>query len=239
MTFHENWEGKQTILVILAHPDDPEFFCGATLARWANAGHDIHYLLFTKGDKGSNDPEVRAEDLEETRVLEQRAAADILGVKTITYLDKPDGYVIVDLPTRKHIIRIIRKIMPSIIVSCDPNNLFTRDGYINHPDHRAVGQQVIDAFFPGVNNRFYFPELLDEGLKPYQVKELWLSIPAEANVVLDVTDFWKKKIEALSKHISQIGDRIKMEERMRNRRHPQSTPEMPVYEERFRRIVFK
>ncbi len=97
MAFNENWEGKKVILVILAHPDDPEYFCGASIARWTSLGHEVHYLLFTKGDKGSNDPSISAEELITIRQSEQRAAADVLGVKTISYLDKLDGYVTDDL----------------------------------------------------------------------------------------------------------------------------------------------
>ena len=55
MTLPDNWTSPQNILVILAHPDDPEFFCGATLAKWAQEGHHITYVLLTCGDKGFND----------------------------------------------------------------------------------------------------------------------------------------------------------------------------------------
>ncbi|MGA9396685.1 MAG: PIG-L deacetylase family protein [Anaerolineaceae bacterium] len=239
MAFDENWEGKQIILVILAHPDDPDFFCGATIARWTSRGHDVHYLLFTKGDKGSNNPVITPEELINIRIKEQRAAADVLGVNIVSYLDKLDGYVMADLESRKEIVRSIRMLKPDIVVSCDPANLYTRDGYINHPDHRSVGQQVIDALYPGVGNRFYFPELIGEGCEPHQVKELWLSIPADANTVIDVTEYWNLKVDAISKHQSQIGAEIKMRKRMLNRRHPQSTPEQPRFDERFKRIIFK
>jgi LmbE family N-acetylglucosaminyl deacetylase len=239
MAFHELWEGRQVILVILAHPDDPEFFCGATLARWAKAGHEIHYLLFTRGDKGSNEPGITPEKLMKIREDEQRAAADILGVNTISYLDKQDGYVSADLETRERIVEYIRKYKPNIIVTCDPANLFTRDGYINHPDHRSVGQQVIDAIFPAVGNRLFYPNLIDKGLEPCKIDELWLSIPHEANTVIDVTDTWELKLLALTKHVSQIGDGNKMKDRMNQRASLNSINGKKVFEERFRRIKIK
>jgi LmbE family N-acetylglucosaminyl deacetylase len=239
MAFHENWEGKQVILVILAHPDDPEFFCGATLARWAKNGHEIHYLLFSKGDKGSNDPKMTPEKLMDIRIREQRAAADVLGVKTITYLDKEDGYITADLQTRREIIRAIRKLKPQIVVSCDPANLNTRDGYINHPDHRSVGQQVLDAIFPGVGNSFFFPELLSEAIVPHKVNELWLSIPNDANTVIDVTETWPIKLLALTKHASQVGNGERLAERMNKRNTLPTIKGKKRYEERFKRIVFK
>src|SRR5215510_11115537 len=89
------WEPPQSILVILAHPDDPEFFCGATLARWARAGHKINYYLLTCGDKGYNDttkPEdIKPEDLCAVRHAEQAAAARVIGAQAVHWLDRPDG----------------------------------------------------------------------------------------------------------------------------------------------------
>jgi LmbE family N-acetylglucosaminyl deacetylase len=179
------------------------------------------------------------EKLMEIRVKEQRAAADVLGVQTITYLDKEDGYITADLQTRKNIVGAIRKLRPQIVVSCDPANLYTRDGYINHPDHRSVGQQVLDAIFPGAGNSFFFPELLTETLTPHKVNELWLSIPNEANTVVDVTDTWPIKLEALKKHVSQVGDGIRLMERMNKRSNLTSIGGKMVFEERFKRIIFK
>jgi LmbE family N-acetylglucosaminyl deacetylase len=173
------------------------------------------------------------------RVKEQRAAGDVLGVKTITYLDKEDGYITADLQTRKDIVSAIRKIKPQIIVSCDPANLNTRDGYINHPDHRSVGQQVIDAIFPGAGNSFFFPELLTEKLPPHKVNELWLSIPNEANTVIDVTETWPMKLQALTKHTSQVDPADRMMERMNKRSNLTSIKGKKVFEERFKRIIFK
>jgi LmbE family N-acetylglucosaminyl deacetylase len=239
MAFHESWVGKQVILVILAHPDDPEFFCGATIARWAAAGHQIHYLLFTRGDKGSNDPEMVPERLMGIREEEQRSAADVLGVKTISYLDHQDGYISADLETRKRLVAFIRQVKANIVVTCDPANLFTRDGHINHPDHRSVGQQVIDAIFPAVGNPLFFPELRADSLEPHQVDELWLSIPHEANTVIDVTDTWDIKLKALSKHVSQIGNSQTFIEKMNKRISLNRINGRLVYEEKFRRIRLK
>ncbi|MBN2677806.1 MAG: PIG-L family deacetylase [Anaerolineaceae bacterium] len=239
MAFNEHWDGKQVILIILAHPDDPEFFCGATIARWTEAGHDVHYLIFTKGDKGSNDPEMTPDKLMQVRVEEQRAAADVLKVKTVEYLEKMDGYIEADLETRKEIVQYIRKIKPQIVLTCDPANTFSRDGYINHPDHRSVGQQVIDAIFPATGNQLFFPELYNKGLKAHTVKELWLSIPQDANTVIDVTKTWPLKLMALEKHISQIGNGIDMKKRMNKRYVIEGGVHKPRYEEKFKRIVLR
>ncbi len=231
------WENSQKILVILAHPDDPEFFCGATLARWAAAGHNIHYCLITCGDKGAPEGDYHPDELCADRVEEQNAAAAVLGVKKVRFLNYPDGYVVADLALRKEITRAIRQEKPDILVTCDPLLLYSFGGTrINHPDHRAAGQVVLDAVFPAAGNRLFFPELLDEGLEPHTPREVWVSIPQESNVTLDVTEFWETKILALYEHKSQIGEPAKLAERMRARRTEDSTPEQPRYEERFRQL---
>jgi len=132
----DSWETPQKILVILAHPDDPEFFCGATLARWARAGHEIHYLLLTCGDKGFDDPTATSDHICAVRQAEQNAAAAIIGVKTVRFLDHEDGYLVPSIELRREVVRTIRQIKPDILVTCDPTHLFAGDYYINHPDHR-------------------------------------------------------------------------------------------------------
>lgn len=234
------WESPQHILVILAHPDDPEFFCGATLARWARAGHKITYSLLTCGDKGFNPdthPDMTPERLCAIRHDEQRAAADVIGAGSVHFLDREDGYLVPDLTLRRDIVRLIRREKPDILVTCDPQNLFAVYG-LNHPDHRAAGQAVLDAVFPAAGSRVFFPELLAEGLEPHMPREVWCSLTSQPNTVLDVTDTWNVKIEALLHHKSQIGDAEKFKERMKSRHTESSTDEDPRYEEKFRVVKY-
>lgn len=233
------WPEKQQILVILAHPDDPEFFCGATLAQWAQEGHEITYFLLTCGDKGRNDHNrhIPGEQLCAIRHIEERAAADILGVKEVHFLDREDGYLVPDLALRRDVVRIIRRFKPQILVTCDPQNLFAPYG-INHPDHRAAGQVVLDAVFPAAGNELYFPELLEEGLTPHMPREIWCSLTQQPNTSLDVTAWWDTKIRALKEHKSQIGDPAKLEERIRSRHTEDTSLENPRYEEKFRVIKY-
>jgi LmbE family N-acetylglucosaminyl deacetylase len=236
----EGWESSQRILVILAHPDDPEFFCGATLARWINAGHEVHYCILTQGDKGTDDRLMTPQKLAEIRVVEQKCAALKLGIKSVCLLNNQDGYLTPDLNLRRDVTRIIRKIRPDVVLTCDPTNLFYQENRINHPDHRAAGQVVLDAVFPAANNFLFFEELLtQEHLEPVTIREVWISLPSQANVTLDVTDFWEQKIQALLEHKTQIGEPDQLIQRMRSRHTPDSTPELPRYEEKFRRIVFQ
>jgi len=211
------WNDKKKILVILAHPDDPEFFCGAILAKWAREGHQITYCLLTRGEKGTNAKFSDIEHIKEIREKEQRNAADVIGAKTIIYADHPDGFLEATIEVRKELVRFIRKEKPDIVVSCDPSNYFIHNESINHPDHRAAGQAAVDAVFPAAQNKDFFPELAEEGLEQHHVQELWLSLPREANIVIDGTSTWETKINALLEHKSQIGDEAAFQERMRMR----------------------
>ncbi len=232
----EGWETAQQILVILAHPDDPEFFCGATIARWTEAGHQVSYCLLTCGDKGTHDRQMSGERLCAIRHEEQKRAAAHLGVRRVRFLDFPDGYLIPDLELRRAITRVIREEKPDIVVTCDPQLLFVGEERINHPDHRAAGQACVDAVFPAARDHLYFPELLDAGLEPHVVREMWVSLPTEPNVRLDVTDHWERKIEAILCHQTQIADEDALRQRMKNRFAKDSSAEHPRFEEAFRRI---
>jgi len=233
----ENWEEKHHILVILAHPDDPEFFLGASIRRWTKLGHQVSYLLLTRGDKGGKKDTI-PEILKMTREIEQKAAAKALGVETVQFMDNPDGYLTPSIDLRKEIVKVIRKIRPDVIVTGDPTNYYPRRGSINHPDHRAAGQVVVDAVFPAAGNYLYFPEILEEGLEPVNIKELWLTMPSNPNLTLDVTAYWEDKITALHCHASQIGEVEAFDKRLRGRHTTESTDENPKYEEYFYRILF-
>lgn len=235
-----SWETPQKILVILAHPDDPEFFCGASLAKWARAGHEITYLLLTCGDKGFNPTthaDMTPDKLCALRHVEQRNAADVIGAKAVHFLDVEDGYLIPSLDLRRDIVREIRRHKPDILVTCDPQNLFAMYG-LNHPDHRACGQVVLDAVFPAAGSPVFFPELLAEGFEPHMPKEVWCSLTMQPNIVLDVTTTWEIKLEAIKKHKTQVPDPVKLAERMKARRAEDSTEENPRYEEKFRVVKY-
>ncbi len=234
------WDAPQHILVILAHPDDPEFFCGATLARWTRAGHKVTYLLLTCGDKGFNpatQPDMTPEKLCGIRHLEQAEAAKVIGAEPPLFMDLPDGYLIPDLNLRRDVVREIRRHKPDILVTCDPQNLFATYG-INHPDHRACGQVVLDAVFPAAGNPAYFPELIVQAFPPHMPKEVWCSLTTQPNTAIDATDTWDIKLQGILQHKSQVPDPDKLIERMKSRRTEDSTDEHPRYEEKFRVIKY-
>ena len=232
------WETTQKILVVLAHPDDPEFFCGATTARWIRTGHHVSYCVLTCGDKGTKDLTIGQDELCSIRQKEQRSAAKVLGVKDVKFLNYPDGYLTPDINLRRDITRVIRTVRPDVLVTCDPQTLFTANGGLNHPDHRAAGQATLDAVFPAARDHLNFIELWkDEKLEPHIVREVWVCGTLQPDTILDVTETWEIKIQALFEHKSQIGEPDKLAERIRNRRTVDSTPENPRYEEKFRRLI--
>lgn len=236
----EGWTSKKTILAILAHPDDPEFFCGATIARWCASGHEVHYCLLTKGQKGAPDLTLSETELAAKRVIEQQAAADSLGVKSIEFMDYVDGEVLPDLAMRKKIVRVIRKWRPDILLTSDPLNLFPTDNRINHPDHRAAGQAVIDAAFPAAGNPMFFPELIrEEGLEPHSVDEIWLSATSQWNLTINVIDHFEDKLKAIHCHASQISHDVEeFDNWMRQRITVDPRTGQKVFEEHFHRLIF-
>jgi LmbE family N-acetylglucosaminyl deacetylase len=210
-------EERQRILVVLAHPDDPEFFCGATLAKWARVGKEVRYLVLTCGDKGSDNPEMTPELLCADRQIEQRAAAAVIGATQVMFLSYRDGELENTLDVRREIVREIRRYKPQIIVTCDPTTYFRANAYINHTDHRTAGAAALDAVFPAAGNRMYFPELLADGLEPYAPKEIWMSLTNDPNVWVEVNDTLAIKIAALREHKSQVKDPAALEKRIRER----------------------
>lgn len=194
------------VMVVMAHPDDAEFGCAGTVARWADAGSEIIYVLGTSGDKGSDDPNMTPEMLVETREREQREAAAILGVKTVEFLHFRDAELLPDLNLRLAITRVVRQYKPDAVICQDPTNRWEGQEYIQHPDHIAMGEATLAAVFPSARDRLTFPQLLDEGLQPHKVTDVFVGGAREPDVWIDVTDSFDTKLKALGAHKSQMGD---------------------------------
>jgi LmbE family N-acetylglucosaminyl deacetylase len=205
------------VLAIVAHPDDPEFFAGGTLAAWAARGAEVYVLILTDGSKGSDNPEMTPAALAAIREQEQRAASAVEGVKDVLFLGYVDGELVPTSPqVQCDVVRVIRRLRPDAIITTDPSVIFTDDGRITHSDHRAAGQIAVDLAKIAAGNRFYFPELLAEGLEPHQVSEVYITSPTQPNFEVDITDCLDKKIAALKCHRSQIKDMDRLEKRFRS-----------------------
>jgi LmbE family N-acetylglucosaminyl deacetylase len=195
-------------LVLFAHPDDAEFMCGGTVAAWARGGCEVHYVVVTDGSAGSNEPGVTREQMRPIRESEQRAAADVLGVKSVTFLGEVDGMLEVNLDTRRMVCREVRRLRPEVLVAPDPSRLWSGRGYVNHWDHKQAGLLALTAVMPDAPSRPMFPELLDEGIEPFEVPNLWL-VSDEPDAFVDITDTLDAKLAALAAHVSQgTGDAV-------------------------------
>jgi len=205
----ENEYIPQSAMTIYAHPDDQEFTVAGTLARWSRAGCQITAVLLTSGDSGSNDPKCDftcKEDLAEVREAEQLAANAEIGIKDTVFLHYPDGTLQHTIELRKDVTRQIRRFKPEVVMCGDPTVRFFGSGYMNHPDHRVAADVACDAVFPSAGTRLIFPELLDEGFEPHNVKRVYLSSTQTPDTWVDIADTLNIKIAALRKHASQLGD---------------------------------
>lgn len=233
-------DGKH-VLVVLAHPDDPEFFCGGTVARWTSSGRTVSYCLLTRGDKGADDDAVPSEQIAVQREAEQRAAAAVLGVHEVTFLDHPDGYLEPSLDLRRDIVRVIRRVRPDIVITCDPTNFFPSNRHINHADHRAAGEATLDAVYPAARSALYFPELYyDEELAPHKVHDVYVAGAQHPSIKVDISAYLELKLQALREHRSQIQDYEALAARLRESMlDPESSPDEPRWVEYFRRIEIR
>jgi LmbE family N-acetylglucosaminyl deacetylase len=227
----------ERVLVVAAHPDDIEFGAAGTVARWVDEGSEVRYLVLTRGDKGSDDPTVDPNALARTREAEQRAAAAEIGVSGVDFLDEPDGQVEASLRLRERVTYAIRSFQPEVVMTHDPTVVFVNNEWVNHPDHRAVGQVTVDAVFPTARDPLNFHQHLEQGLHPWKVAELFLWSTNEANQIVDIGETIERKIAALAHHASQFHEFVDTARWLRRR--AEELGERTGYRaaEGFRRVV--
>jgi LmbE family N-acetylglucosaminyl deacetylase len=183
-------------LAIGAHPDDVEFGCGATLAKWSAAGTVVHHLICTDGSKGSWDPSTDPATLVVTRQAEQRAAARALGATgRCIFLGWPDGELESGLRQRWEVAYWIRALQPTVVLGHDP---WKR--YRLHPDHRHAGRLAVEGVVAARDPHF-FPE---QALAHHRPDALLLFEADEPDHVEDVAGFADAKLAALHAHASQL-----------------------------------
>lgn len=191
---------KYNALVISPHADDAEYGIAGTVAKWTREGKDVIYVICTNGNKGSNDPKMKPEQLAKIREQEQLAAAKLLGVKEVVFLRHEDQSLEDTAEFRKEIVSLIRKYRPEIVATSDP---YRR--YIWHHDHRVTGQVVLDAVFPDARDYWAYTDMIEQGLEPHKVKEILFWGAEEPNYFSDITDTFETKMAALHCHHSQVG----------------------------------
>jgi len=196
----------ESAMAIFAHPDDIEFSCSGTLARWAKAGARVSYVLCTSGDVGIADDGMTREKAMEIREVEQRAAAEVAGAKEVIFLRERDGMLQSTLELRQKLVREIRRFRPEVVILGDPTMVWAGDEYINHPDHRAAGFAAIDAVFPAAGQPHLFEELALEGLTAHKVRKVYVNNWREGGVYVSIDETIDVKVAALKAHKSQMRD---------------------------------
>ncbi len=207
-------EAPARVLVVVAHPDDVDFGAAGTVAALTNAGSDVAYCIVTSGEAGSDHLTIDAAELQALREEEQTAAAKEVGVSELHWLHHPDGAVEVTIGLRRDITAVIRRTRPDVIITQSPERQLDRI-FASHPDHMAAGEATLRAVYPDARNPRAYPELLTEGLEPHTVTQVWMSAHKEADLHVDVTDTFDRKIAALRAHASQTGHRDDLEDLLR------------------------
>lgn len=193
-----------SLLCFSPHPDDTEIMCGGTVARLASQGARVDLCVVTNGACGSNDPAVNREDLIPLRQDEQREAARLLGVREVVFLGYEDGFLEDSHRLRTDLIRQIRRLKPDAVIGPDPCLYYLEQWYVNHPDHRRLGEALLAAVNPGISTvPLYRSELYDRGFAPHTLKALLLVASPNADLFVDIDRFIDVKIAALDAHESQ------------------------------------
>jgi LmbE family N-acetylglucosaminyl deacetylase len=226
-------------MVVTAHPDDAEYGCSGSVVKWCRLGWDVVYVLCTDGSKGTEDREISSEDLAKLRAEEQIEAGKTLGLKNVEFLGYPDGYLEPTLELRRDISRQIRKWKPDVLITVNPTRDLMSSGYVGHPDHFAAGEAALSAVFPSARDHLTFPELLEEGLEPHKVREVWIMSFG------DSADFWNPlteqdvdtSIAALQNHVSQVSNPEEAAKWMKQRRAELGKKIDADYAESFRKFT--
>ena len=228
-------------MVVVAHADDAEWGCSGTVAKLCSEGWEMVHVLCTDGSKGSSDREMTSEELVRIRHLEQVNAGKALGLKDVVFLDYEDSMLEPTLALRRDIAREIRRYRPDIVITHYPMRTLDGGWGVGHPDHLAAGEATLAAVFPAARDHLTFPELLEAGLEPHKVAEVWLTGHAEPDHWVDVSEHIDTAVKALMQHESQMGGRTEEEikESMRERHRRRAVGKGIQYAESFKRITFR
>ena len=194
----------ERVLVVTPHPDDADFWCSGTVAKWLADGAMVRYVLCTDGGKGTTDPNVSSSQLSKIREQEQVDAAEVLGVQELVLLHHADGSLEDNDEFRMELVRQIREVKPDVVLCPEPY----RKNLAWHRDHRITGQVTLDAVFPCARDHLHFVELWrDEGLEPHKTGTILFWGTEEPDISIDISNSMDSKLKAISAHTSQMGGR--------------------------------
>lgn len=234
-----DWSEVERALVIMAHPDDPDFSCAGSAIQMARQGIEVTYMILTNGDKGNHNPLVTRRQLILMRKEEQRKAAAMSGVEHVLFMDEEDGFLRPTPELRKRVCREIRRIRPQLIICNSADRYVSGRGYINHPDHRNAGLVALEAIFPAADNPMFYPDLTNEGYPPHKISQLYISGADVVDVEIDISDAIDLKIKSILCHESQFDDLAATEKRMREWTGEEQEDGSLRHFERFQQLTFR
>jgi LmbE family N-acetylglucosaminyl deacetylase len=204
MSETESVKNAGRVLAVGAHADDVDVMAGGTVAKLAAAGSEVIYCVLTDGAKGGRENDEEGDALRAAREDEQRAAADILGVRNVQFLHFTDGELENTPDVRRALVKVIREVQPDTILSWDPAaNAFDNPARY-HRDHRVAAEAVYDATVPAAGNDLYFPELVTAGFAPLEPRQFWFFGSEQPDLVVDISETGDVKKRALAAHKSQM-----------------------------------
>ncbi len=210
-TYEEIFNDKQNILIVTGHPDDTIVYFGALTYKLRKDNKNIYVLVVSNGGRGSRQNDIPEQQLAQKRQQEEKDAMKILGVneKNLFFLNYNDGEIESNLKLIGQITYFIRKYKADMVCSHEPSiqyqHTYDNNGFfVQHRDHRKVGEAVIDASYPFSRDRSFFPKQYKDGIEPHSVYDLLLTDEVTCNFDLDYTDNLEIKKSAYRAHKSQF-----------------------------------
>lgn len=182
---------KLDILAIAIHPDDVELGCSGTLMKHIDLGYKVGVLDLTKGELGTRGT-VKA------RMKEVAAASKLMKLHVRESLDFADGFFTNDKKHQLEIIKLIRHYQPNIV--------FANAKSDRHPDHGRSAQLVRDAcFYAGLTKvETKYKGAKQKAFRPKAVYHYIQALHAEPDFVVDITDYFDRKVEVIKAFKSQF-----------------------------------
>jgi len=200
----EKWTGR-TIMLIGAHPDDDTYAQG-TMAMLKDHGNEIWIVILTTGNVGTLDPKLSKTDLARIRRQEELAALGELGVPEDHYINLGYDDGMLEFQDRKEIVeRLVRKIReyrPDVLLAFDTGPEYMR---WHKSDHRAAAFFAADATRAAMWRLLFEGQIIQDGLKAYQIPEFLFFDTPEPNTWVDVNPYVEQKVRAGMKYVSQWG----------------------------------
>ncbi len=228
----------ERVLVVVPHPNDSEFWCAGSIAKWISEGATVRYVVCTDGGRGTSDPSVSREELVAIRAKEQAEAVRELGAQELVSLGHSDGELEDVDDFRRELVRQIRQVRPDVVVCPEPY----RKNLAWHRDSRITGQVTLDAVFPCARDHLHFEELWrDEGLEPHKTGTVLFWGTETPDTFVDIGDTMDVKAKAVRASNTRLDGRSDEEVSAFLEQHGQEGAgnSGATYGEAFRKITFR